>query len=553
MKRRRPRWKPITCVLATVLACWTTPTVPFVLVDASFFKGETRQAEEPRAMTNLFDLEDDDELRQHIGYRDDDFFHNDDDTDAPTDTTRPSPSPSMVPSASPSQGPTPFPTPFPTPPPTRLPTPEPSPPPTPFPTPPPTQFPTPPPTPVPTSAPTATPTAAPTAVPAPPPPTQSPTALETPPPSPSPTVMASTGIPVETTASPTTISTAEPTKPMTLGGPSPRPSNAPSIFGATLEPTTLTLGGPTPKPTNAATAPTLPPQKPVPVKVELTPFDVTLTVSQQDETSREEFAESVDNVLTDYLTESLTEKLGDDVDTVQVDLTVTPQRRRRTLRWSKRSLQQEEEITFEVTGNVFVTSNGNVDDEALTQSVESAVESSVNDFDEDEFLDFVQTHPEGSGNLNTVTGASAETQNDGGGDSSPSIVSIVFGSVLVLLAVAMTTMYGYVFWKKHKKRAARRKQQKPVAQPRSTPRAATKERKSPRRFSFMSRSPKNAVVPTTTQLEDFSEDEFGDTIEDSSSDEDAFAKELKWAASLDKRVWEEYEMRQEVRCIDSHL
>lgn len=508
-------------------------------------------------------------------------------TSPPTDTVAPSPSPSQMPttkpttsgpSESPSAGPTtlqptPWPTPIPT---TSRPSDSPSAgpttlPPTPSPTTtapssrPSVSHPSRAPTVVPTATPTSLPTALPSQMPSQRPTTMRPSASPSKSPSNSPTTNP-TGAPSRQGSEAPTVSVRPSKAPSAhpTGRPSMRPSSNPTAAPSirlSLTPSISYSPTPPPAPTHfpsiiptAFPSDSLSPsgQSSFPIvlrpsrAVPLTPFDLSMQFAEPlSSTQANVVAIELETVLTDYLEQELvTTNFGPGITLERINLNVTAPNvvandTNATSSLRSRWLQQQA-LIYKVVGNAQFSSNGSstLDANTLSATLDSSMTNVLNDPGKQaQLTSFLQTHPN-SQVLQSSSSVSAQLQAPPTtGKRRPTILSIVFGFLLVGLAIASLLLYLYVFCKNRRKKAAKKKREREgiYAVP-------ARSRPTPVTPGFL------ATSGTQSQDESSEDDSSYKGMSDSSSEvgHDAFARELRLAANLDRKAWEEFQYRRKV-------
>jgi hypothetical protein len=303
----------------------------------------------------------------------------------------------------------------------------------------------------------------------------------------------------------------------------------------------------------------------VPVEdVPITPFEVLLAFDEPLSATDEATATAeLEVAVTDYLMRELSgEDFGEGVELGSFALTVSPASgAARKLRFF-RGLQSMAQIyTYDVDGTADFSSGGELD----TATLGRAVDSSVNDMFEgtegsQAFTEFLQTETESEVVRNTA-GAFVETQElppleeDPGGKEKPSTVSIVIGFVIVGLAALSLLFYAYTWFKGYRKKAAQRKRERQgvhgVPQKSATASRVTNSARASQPPQQQQQAPPVPVPPgflassniTAPRVDSSSEDDssYQGVDSEDSGDNDAFARELKLAATLDKRAWEDFQ------------
>ena len=136
-------------------------------------------------------------------------------------------------------------------------------------------------------------------------------------------------------------------------------------------------------------------------------------------------------------------------------------------------------------------------------------------------------------------------------EDKPTLVEIIIAIILLVLAVAGLVAYAYIFWKKRQKRIRRRNQfgvghKPPSPYPRPRPRGASV---TPTGISGSANgmplaSSRPSFPGVRMNHSSSSESSYKGLGSDSDEDDvDVFAKELRLAASLDRRTWNEFQHR----------
>lgn len=529
MKRTRPKWSAMGVVL-TAVACTSLmgPTTvsalhsqPFRSGIVSFIYevGQTREFSTPTA--------------------------------SPSESPGPSPSPSAYPSPWPSRSPAPTLVLTGAPTDTYLPTPSPS----AYPSASPTYNPRP--TPLPTEAPT---TSVPTWFPLPIPTTSSPTFNPSIPLSPRPS---SQPYLTPDTMSPTEAMTNEPSIPITLfpsRNPSPNPTLQPvtppiNLIFPMTQPPSLTQQ---PSRRNLMTMdPTIDPSI---GSVPVTPFDVLLAFEDPlDGADVQSSASELQSVLADYL---LQEIAGQDflpgVEVTGFDLTVKPtgsstrsvtSRGRYVRNLQAQNVLQVYSYNVNGTANLLSQSGENVDEQTLTNKVDSSVNDALAPENDAALSAYIQSYPD-SNIVSTSVAASADTQPPVENSiSKPNTIAIVFGFLLVSLALLSLLFYALTCWKGYKKKAAQRKRERQGVHAVYPKFAGSNGQPSPQKNQVQPQAVPGFLASSTIMPIKVDSSEDGSSYEevqsesDSDKGSDTFARELKLAASLDKRAWEDYQRK----------
>lgn len=303
----------------------------------------------------------------------------------------------------------------------------------------------------------------------------------------------------------------------------------------------------------------------VPVNdIPLTPFEVSLVFN--DPLSEEDVAQAggeLEIVVTDYLLQELSdEDFGDGVELGTLDLNVASKSNSSvalTQRRLLRSLQQDvvDVYTYRVGGTADFSSEE--DTEVDATGLSSSLDASVNAiFDGPEntaqFTDYLRMHPD-STILQNSKAAVVDTQPLPVEEKTrPSTVSIVFGFLLVGLALLSLLFYAYTWWKGYKKRAAQRKRERQGVHATSTTKPNSSSRIPSQQQQQQQQSPppvapgflvSSTMSPTREESSDDDSSYQGVNSETDSDDVDAFARELQLAASLDKRAWDDYQRKRD--------
>lgn len=277
-------------------------------------------------------------------------------------------------------------------------------------------------------------------------------------------------------------------------------------------------------------------------------FDILLeTDSQQD---LQEMAQEAKQILEDHLTFAFRQGFADQegVAMRSVDLNVksflTPSTRR-VLQHIQRFLQLSRAITLETRGVAGFQVNRNaVNTDQFLAKVNSIIDESV---EAEELSSIFQNSTYGLSEFRVASVTNTRQSSDEKKDK-PSIVEMVIAFCLIALMLASLIAYAYIFYRKRQKRLKRRKQfgvsghktpspYKGVPRPRPhgasiTPAATT--------VGQMTLSPSpQGVVPANSSESSYK----GLGSESEEGDADIFAKELRMAASLDRRAWDDFQHR----------
>jgi hypothetical protein len=149
---------------------------------------------------------------------------------------------------------------------------------------------------------------------------------------------------------------------------------------------------------------------------------------------------------------------------------------------------------------------------------------------------------------------SAEASNNTTDDNRPSLLSIIFGFVLVAIATAGLVAYGYIFYRKRQKKLAKRRKMRESVEykpPTSHKATTTPTRKSVAPTMAPPPTPPTLALPPPIGKIPNGDDEndsegssykgIGSGSEDDAAGKDAFARELQTAASLDELAWEDFQ------------
>jgi len=245
--------------------------------------------------------------------------------------------------------------------------------------------------------------------------------------------------------------------------------------------------------------------------------------------------------------------------TPQPEATRPPQRRqRRLLESMKRILQLSRDITLETRGVAgFQVNRNSVDTEAFLNQVNNIINESL---DPDELMSQFQNSTTGFSEFRVNGVTNTETQAEKEKDK-PTLVEIIIAIILIVLMAAGLVVYLCVFLKKRRKKKKRRQQfgskhpspYKPNLPPRGRlPHGASvTPTGSPTRMVTIPATVGSASRPTafhTARMNSSSSSESSYRGLDSEPDEedpDPFAKELRLAASLDRRAWNDFQYRKE--------
>ena len=292
--------------------------------------------------------------------------------------------------------------------------------------------------------------------------------------------------------------------------------------------------------------------------VTITPFAVSLAFANYlSQSEVEASASELQSVLADYLLRELAgQGLPGGIAFTDFNLSVSPSgnstrsvasRRRRLRELQEETVYQIYNYTVAGTADVSTPGGEGMESGALTRSVDSSINDAFGGSEKQvELSNYVQDHPD-SNVIREAIQTGVVTQAlppENGGTRRPTVVAIVFGFILVFLAVLSLLFYAVTFWKGQKKRAAQRKRERQgIHAVTSKPSAANGQAQQPTQAQavpgFLASS---SIRPVK---EDSSEDgsSYQGVDSDSEKGSDAFARELKLAASLDKRAWEDYQRK----------
>ena len=296
--------------------------------------------------------------------------------------------------------------------------------------------------------------------------------------------------------------------------------------------------------------------------IPITPFAVRLAFAESlNQSEVEAGASELQTVLADFLLRELADQdLPGGISLTGFNLTVSPSgnstksvaaRRRRMRNLQDESVFQIYSYNVDGTADVDTPEGGSVDSSAVARSVDSSINNALGGADKQaELSSYVQEHPDSIVISNSVQ-TGVETQPLPPEDSAnkrPTVVAIVFGFILVALAVLSLLFYAVTFWKGHKKRAAQRKRERQgvhAAHAKAAPVNGPALQRQPAQPQAVPGFLTSSVIMPV--IEDSSEDGSSyhgvDSETDSGKGSDAFARELKLAASLDKRAWDDYQRK----------
>ena len=298
--------------------------------------------------------------------------------------------------------------------------------------------------------------------------------------------------------------------------------------------------------------------------IPLTPFEVLLAFPDPlSETDVQASASELQVIVTDYLLQELADQdFVDGVELMGFDLSVAASgNSTRPITSQRRFLRNLQEdvlqiYTYNVDGTAeFSSEEGvNVDTSALARSVDSSVNDAFDGPEKQaEFTQYVKEHPD-STLVNNTLAAGVETQPlpSESGKSKPTTVAIVFGFAIVGLALLSLVFYALTWWKGYKKKAAHRKRErqgvhaaysKPAATNSTIGAQPMQQQQAPSQAAPGFLASSNVTAVRDDSSEDDSSYQGVGSETDSDKDNDAFARELKLAATLDMRAWEDYQKK----------
>ncbi|CAB9508575.1 expressed unknown protein [Seminavis robusta] len=344
-----------------------------------------------------------------------------------------------------------------------------------------------------------------------------------------------------------------------VGGSATLPTGQPTTVSPTFEPTSHlrqaapepNVGRPIPV-ISKSTKDTPAPFQPLKFAAVPVGFDVLLeTESQQD---LADMAQQAKFILEDHLATGFQEGFDAEEDGVivrSVDLNVRAfltnappsNRRRRLLQQIRRFLQLSRAITLEARGVAGFQVNRAVDTAEFLAQVNAIIDEAVQP---EQLTTVFQNSTSGLTDYRvssvTNTESAPEEQKD-----NPTLAEIIIAIILLVLMAAGLVAYTYIFYKKRKKRLKRRKQfgvgHKPPS-PYPRPHGAAVTPTASAVSSGVPASLSRPGFPATPGVAHSSSSESsykGLGSESEEEDADGFAKELRLAASLDRRAWDDFE------------
>ena len=284
--------------------------------------------------------------------------------------------------------------------------------------------------------------------------------------------------------------------------------------------------------------------------VPLTPFGLSLTFPQPlGQAQAETVAQELQVAVADYLVQGLSNvNFGDGVTLQSVGLNVTAPNVTSAsgLRRRRRLQQQQQQLSYNVDGSAQFGNTGQtrVNPGNLAQNLDNSLQALLNDPNKQGSLTaFLQLHPN-SQVLQSTSTAAASVPTSPPGERRPTVVAIVFGFLLVGLALASLLFYLHCWCKKLRKKRKERQREREGVVASTPPRSPARPPVVP---GFLATSVTRSK--DDDGVEESSEDDssYAGVSEGSSDFEnDAFARELKLAATLDRRAWEDYQQRKQV-------
>jgi hypothetical protein len=278
-------------------------------------------------------------------------------------------------------------------------------------------------------------------------------------------------------------------------------------------------------------------------------FDVLLeTDSQQD---LAEMAQQAKIILEEYLAARFRGGFDeeDGVTVSSVDLNVksflTFRQHERLLYPMRRFLQLNRAITLEARGAAGFQVSSNINTEEFLSQVNSILDESVKP---ESLTSVFQNKTSGLTDYRVSMVTNTETALEEPQDK-PTLVEVIIAIILLVLAAAGLVAYACIFWKKRQKRIRRRKQfgvghKPPSPNPRPRPRGTSVTPSvTPGTVNGM---PASVSRPNFSaggiNHSNSSESSYKGLGSDSDEeDADVFAKELRLAASLDRRAWGDFQ------------
>lgn len=224
-------------------------------------------------------------------------------------------------------------------------------------------------------------------------------------------------------------------------------------------------------------------------------------------------------------------------------------------KWERFLLQEVESPIFFVNGSAIFVDAGNdrADEEDLSTEVDAAVKSLLHASNNEDFLNFIQTHPESRILRNTV-GVNVSIERGGSDGDRPSIVAVVFGCLLILVGLATLCCSIFIWWTNQENCVARTKQKKNASQPQgSVEDVPVSPRKSVPSYGISRAASARSVAPGIVPANRHDHSVPSASIQmfwaEECLSEDDIAKKLQLAASFDRKVCEGDQHSQPVRFI----
>jgi hypothetical protein len=293
--------------------------------------------------------------------------------------------------------------------------------------------------------------------------------------------------------------------------------------------------------------------------VPVTPFEVLLAFENPlNAADVQSSASELQVVLADYLLQEIAgQGFPSGAALTGFNLTVQPtgsstrsvtSRRQYVRNLQAQSVVQVYSYNVNGTANLNSQSGEKVDEQALTKSVDSSVNDALAPENDAALSAYIQSHPNSS-IVSTSVAASADTQPPvENSNTKPNTIAIVFGFLLVGLALLSLLFYALTCWKGYKKKAAQRTRERQGVHA-VYPKSAGKGQPSPQKNQVQPQAAPGFLASSTIMPVNVDSSEDGSSYEevesesDSDKGSDAFARELKLAASLDKRAWEDYQRK----------